>query len=302
MNELDELRRLALLAYVIDAGGYAPAARKLGLTRSAVSKQISALEDSFGTRLIQRNSRQLRPTEVGERLYQTGVRIVAELEQASREARSMSDGVAGTLKVTAPLDLGERMVAPLMAELSREYPNLHVELHLDDRTVDLIADGVDVAIRIGVLEDSALQMRRLAVIEQWLCASPGYLEARGVPQTPDDLADHDCILYTFDDEPLRWTFIENGRERDVRVNGRVWANSGGCLKAFAVAGAGIVMLASPMLQQALDQGQLVAILTDCQVPSCTLSAIYPSRKHLDPKVRAFVDLAAERIPRLLDGA
>ena len=296
MDSLDELRRLALFAYVVNAGGLAAAARQIGLTRSAISKQISLLERTVGTRLIQQTSRQLRLTEAGTRLYESAARIVAELEQATHIARGLGNQVSGTLRVTAPLYLGEHIVIPLLGDFLREHDQLTLQLLLDDLYVDIIGESLDIALRIGLLPDSSLHARRLSALDQVVCAAPSYVNIHGTPDNPDQLASHECILYSFDDEPLRWTFLDRGRPRDVRVRGRIWVNTSGALRGLALAGAGLVMLTELMVADALADGRLVRVLPDYPVPSSALYALYPSRKLLSPKVRAFVDYLAERIP------
>ncbi len=240
----ERLGAMATFAKVVELNGFSVAARDLGISKSAVSKQIARLEYDMGARLLNRTTRRLSLTEPGRAFYQGALRVLAEAEAAEQAVTHLSSAPRGTLKVNAPMSFGVRHVAPVLPAFMKKYPELAVELDLNDREVDLVEEGYDMALRIVRLRDSSLIARRLAPSRNILCAAPEYLARRGVPRFLEDLAGHECLLYSYQVAGDNWSFQAPGGKRRVRVSGRLRANSGDALLQAALGGLGIVLLPS----------------------------------------------------------
>jgi DNA-binding transcriptional LysR family regulator len=256
---------------------------------------VAALESDLGVRLLQRTTRSLTLTEAGRGYVIHASRILADLAEADQSVSQMQAAPRGRLRVNAPMSFGYLHLAPAIPDFLVRYPDLSIELTMNDRFVDLVDEGFDMAVRIGSLADSSLVARRLAPIRRAVCASPDYLAARGTPTSPDDLQAHDCIGYTAVAQPQEWRFIDaDGRPRPVAITGRLCANNGDAIRAAALGGAGIAYMPTFIVGADLQNGGLSKIL-DAFVPQdMTLNAVYPHARHLSPKVRAFVDFLAER--------
>ena len=294
---MDRVGDLALFIRVLDLGSITAAARSLDLSVAVASQRLKRLERELGVRLLHRTTRRLHPTPEGAALALRGRVLVEELESLGTGLRETAQEVAGTLRVTASASFGRQYIAPLLPDFLAVHPRVRVSLDLDDRVVDLVGAGFDLAIRIGVLGDSSLVSRQLAVNQPLACASPDYLRRRGSPVAPADLASHDCLLLTGrNGRQDTWKFQgRDGMSIEVRVQGRFESNYGEALRDAALAGLGIALHSSWHVHQDLEQGRLVAVLPDYPVPASGIHAVMPDRRLVPPRVRAFVDDLAERL-------
>jgi DNA-binding transcriptional LysR family regulator len=290
----DRLAQIEAFTAIVDGGSFTAAAERLGLSRAAVSKQLMALEDRLAARLLNRTTRRSSLTEVGAAYYERCRQLLADLDDAEREAGRTGTRPRGLLRVNAPMTFGTMHLAPALPGLLAAWPELSVDLTLNDRTVDLIEEGFDVAVRIGQLADSSLIARRLAPCRLVCCAAPEYLRAHGEPRHPHDLAGHECLLYSYTAGRDGWEFGGAGGPRTVRVKGRLRANNGEALLAAAAAGLGIALSPTFMVSDELSAGRLVPILRDFPVPERGIHAVWAPGRHLSGKIRAFVDFLAAR--------
>lgn len=295
---MDSLQSYRVYRDVVEAGGFTAAAAALGITKSAVSKHIAALEGRLGARLLDRTTRKMRPTEVGLAFYDRCARILADIEDAELAVASLHTAPRGRLRVSAPMSFGTRHLAPLLAGVLARYPELEVDLVFNDRVVDLFDEGFDLAIRIADLADSGLVARRLAPARRVVCAAPSYWRKRGKPLLPGDLAGHECLLYTYLPNESEWRLFENGKVRSVHVTGRLRANNGDALREAAIGGRGVVLAPTFIVGEDLRRGALEAALGEFAGPPLSIYAVYPQNRYLTAKVRAFIDhLAAAYGPR-----
>ncbi len=286
-----DLNEVVVFAKVADSGSFTAAAADLDMPKSTVSRKVADLEARLGARLLQRTTRKLNLTDAGRTYYEYAARAVLELEAGSRAVAALDDTPRGPLRVTAPLDL--RFLGPICAELIDLYPEIRLELSCTDRVVDLIEEGFDLAIRIGTLGDSSLIAQRLTSWRGLLVASDRYLDRRGTPTSPKELAEHDCVVFTA--SRGRWR-LESGRKAaEVEVSGPVISNDLSVIDDAAVAGHGIAMVAPFRCAAHLAQGNLQRVLPKWSAAEVPLHAVYPSRRHLAPQVRAFVDLLRDRL-------
>jgi len=281
---------------VADSRSFSEAARRLRLSKSVVSRQVSALETQLGARLFHRTTRSLSLTEVGQAYYERCSRILAEIEEANLSVSSLQTEPRGKLRINAPMSFGILHLAPLLPSFLARYPQIDIDMAMNDRFVSLIDEGFDVAVRIGKLEDSSLIARHLAPARRVVCASPAYLAAHGAPQTPADLADHCCLTYSNRTTPDEWSFqTVEGQRWPVEVHGRLRVNNGDALRDAALGGVGLVTLPSFLVGRDLQAGTLVAVLGEYLPQDLAIHAVYPHNRHLSPKVRAFVDFLVEHI-------
>lgn len=286
---------MATFAKVVDLNGFSAAARDMGISKSAVSKQIARLEEDMGARLLNRTTRRLSLTEPGLAFYQGALRVLAEAEAAEEAVTHLSSAPRGVLRVNAPMSFGVRHVAPALPAFMKDYPELAVELDLNDRVVDLVEEGYDMAVRIVGLRDSSLVARRLAPSWNILCAAPDYLARHGTPGSLEDLAGHECLLYSYQTTGDSWHFQGPGGERRIRLSSRLRANSGDALLQAAAGGLGIVLLPSFICHQEVRGGRLVQVLPEWSARSgIDINAVYPANRNLSPKVRVFIDFLAAR--------
>ncbi|RMD61740.1 MAG: LysR family transcriptional regulator [Alphaproteobacteria bacterium] len=286
---------MAIFARVVETHSFSAAARALGLSKSAVSKQIARLERDLGVRLLNRTTRRLSLTEAGTAFYEGCQRMVAEAEAATRTVTHLAAAPRGVLRVNAPMSFGIRHVGPALPAFMERYPELAVEMVLNDRMVNLVEEGFDVGIRIARLADSTLVARRLAPSRRILCASPAYLARRDAPRDIEDLRTHDCLLYSYLQTGNIWRFAGPDGVRRVRVSGRLRTNNGDTLLAAACGGMGIALLPTFICGDDIRAGRLVRVLplwSDPDMPF--IHAVYPAHRNLSPKVRVFVDFLAMR--------
>ncbi|MDX1540216.1 MAG: LysR family transcriptional regulator [Geminicoccaceae bacterium] len=293
---MDKLASMAVFAKVVEAESFTGAASQLGLSKSAVSKAVSALEDRLGARLLNRTTRRLALTEVGRAFYERCARIVSEAEEAELAVTHLQDSPRGTLRVNAPVSFGVLHLGPALAAFMERYPELNVDIEFTDRYVDLIEEGVDVAVRIaGELQDSSLIARKLTANTMVVAASRGYWDRFGRPARPADLSHHRCITYTYNRNPREWPFVDgDGRRITVRVGGTLQTNNGDISLCAALAGLGVVRLPRFICGPKLASGELEAVLEHAAPPPSSIYALYPHNRHLSVKVRVFVDFLRQR--------
>ncbi len=288
-----DLNALAVFACVVDEKGFSAASRKLGLSKSAVSKHVSHLEDQTGTRLLQRTTRRLSLTDVGAALYERCARIVAEAEQAERAISQLQTTPKGTLRVSGPLAFGIRHLGRPVADFMNRYPELSVDLQLSDRLVDLVDDGFDVAVRISRLADSSLIARKLCPMETYGVATRAYLDRHGVPALPRDLVGHNCLQYSYATTGDTWVFTDGDGELPVHVRGSLRTNNGDVMLQSVLADVGIALLPAFIAGCDLRDGRLIEVLPAFRPRSTGVYAVYPHSRHLSTKVWLFVDFLAE---------
>ncbi len=285
---------------VARAGSFSAAARDLDQTPSAVSKQIGRLEDRLGARLFDRTTRQVRLTEAGAAFFERCARIVSEMEEAERAVSHSHGAPRGTLRLNAPVVFGCRHVVPLLAEFLAAYPEVRIDVTFNDRYVDLLEEGVDVAIRIGELTDSNLIARRLAPNHRVVCGASAYFERNGFPDRPADLTEHNCLVYTYRASRNDWSLVCANRDRAkgqevVRVSGNLETNNAEAIHGALLDGVGLGLLPLWLVGADLRTGRLVRALPDYQGTDSAIYAVYPPGRHLSPKVRSFIDFLAERL-------
>jgi DNA-binding transcriptional LysR family regulator len=286
---------MAVFAKVVDTASFADAARHFGMSPAMVSKHVRTLEERLGVRLLNRTTRRVGATEVGQNYYERCLRILSELEDAERAAGDLQAAPRGLLRVTAPVSFSFRHLAPVIADYLSAYPEVSIDLNLNDHYVDLVAERFDVAIRVGHLADSSLMSRKLCSVAMMVCASPAYLEKNGAPQEPGDLTKHNCLIYTYATQQTAWRFADrSGEEYVVRVNGRFLANNGDALRALAVKGAGLVFAPDFIVEDDLQAGRLVRLLPEFATGETPVHAVYPHSKFLSAKTRTFIDFLAAR--------
>ena len=293
---MDRIGDIALFLRVLDLGSISAAARTLDLSAAVASQRLKRLERELGVRLLHRTTRRLHPTPEGLLLAEQGRVLVEDLEALADGLRRTGSGVAGTLRVTLSPTFGRLYISPLLPEFMALHPGVRVSVDLDDAKVDLVSAGMDLAIRIGDLDDSTLVARQLAVNQRVLCASPAYLAQHGHPATPADLASHECLLLVGrQGRQDLWRLRDGTNEIAVRVAGRIESNQGELLRDAAVAGLGIALHSTWHVCDDLRTGRLQVVLPDYPVPETGIHAVMPQRRLVPPRVRAFVDFLGERL-------
>jgi DNA-binding transcriptional LysR family regulator len=289
---MDRLTSLTAFVRVVDNGGFSAAGRKLNMSTTMVSNHIQALEERLGARLLHRTTRKVSLTEVGRAYYDRATQILSDLEQADDIAGALQSTPRGTLRIYTATHIVP-FVAPVVAEFLAAYPDVKVDLNMGERTIDLIDEGFDVAIRLTPPPDSSLIVRSLATWRHVLCCSPAYLEKHGPLRQLSELADHNCVrhvLYPYGDE---WRFVDRkGMPASVRIAGNLVSNSGDTLRTAALQGVGILLGPGFLVADDLDSGRLVRLLSEYRPIELSMNAVYPHRHHLSAKVRSFIDLLA----------
>lgn len=292
---MDRFQALTAFAKVVESGSFVRAAERLGISVSAVSRHVSDLEAHLDVRLLNRTTRRLSLTESGGVFYEHCVQLLADLDEAERSASASAITPRGTLRLSAAVTFGERHLAPAIGDFVERYPDMRFDVELSDRVVDLVDEGFDAAVRIGAIGSQNLVGRTIGQTRMVCCAAPAYLERRGEPKRPEDLAGHECLTYEYASQRNTWRFRErDGSTRQVKVSGAVHANSGRFLEALALEGRGIAYEPDFIVGPEVRAGGLVPILLAFQMPPSTIQLVYPSRRHLSAKVRAFADFLRER--------
>jgi DNA-binding transcriptional LysR family regulator len=290
---MHDLAQLEIFVHVVDDGGFTSAAHNLGVSKSFVSRQLGALEDRLGARLLNRTTRKLTLTDIGTVFYERCRRVLDELTEAEAAVTNLQTAPRGTLRLAAPMSFGVRYVAPEVAAFLAEHDELSIDIDLADRRVDLLDEGFDLAIRIGKLADSSLIARKLGASDLLMVASPAYLDRRGRPEHPRELREHDCLLYAYSPNNTSWQLEGEGGSITVPVTGRVGANNGDAIAVAARAGLGIARLPDFIAAPLVREGACEQVLSKW-TESYGIWAVYPHNRHLSAKVRLFVEFLAER--------
>ena len=294
---MDKLGAMNAFAKVVATGSYAAAGRELGLTRSAVSKAVTELEELLGARLLDRTTRRTSPTEVGRAYYERCVDILASIEETELQVSRLHDEPRGVLRVNAPMSFGIRYLGDAIAEFMAAYPDLKVELLLNDRFIDPLEEGVDVTVRIGALSDSSLIARKLAPARRVLVASPDYLARHGEPQAPEDLARHRCLNYGHVTAPQRWELTTGEETITVPIASYLCSNNGDVLREAALKGNGITLLPTFIVGEDIKSGQLRVVLASHAPTSLAIHALYAPNRYLAAKTRLLIDFLVARFNR-----
>lgn len=289
--QLDDLR---IFLATVDARSFTAAARKLSLSKQFVSRRVMALEAELGVRLLVRNTRKLAITDLGRELYERARRILTEVDDAAQAMSSQQAEPRGLLRVSAPMSFGMTHLSPLVTQFLKRNDAVRFEVVLSDRPVDVIGEGFDMAIRIGMLADSTLIAQKIADLRVVACCSPGYRRRRGEPASPLDLEAHDCLLYGHA-RPVQWEFMMGNARKSVEVDGRLHVNNGELVRDAAVAGLGIALLPEFIVADALRSGTLVTVLETYERPPFGLYAVYPQHRQRSSTIRAFTSFLREAL-------
>lgn len=296
IERMDRLTSLKSFLQVAEARSFSAAAKRLGISKSLISRHVSGLEAELGVLLLSRTTRRLSLTEAGQAYAERCQRVLADLEEADQAVSNLQAVPRGRLKITAPMSFGSLHLAPLLPRFIEKYPEIELDIVLSDRLVDLIEEGFDLAVRIGRLSESSLIAKKLCPMLRAACASPDYIKKHGAPMVPADLVNHRCLSHS-ELAAQEWRFAApDGGPLAVSVKGPVRLNNGEAMRHLALAGAGIVYLPTFFIGPDLRQGRLIPILKSFIVQDSALYAVYPHARHLSPKVRAFVDFLAESFP------
>ena len=293
---MESLTDIAVFVQVVDSGSFTAAAERLEISKSVVSKYVSRLEDRLGARLLNRTTRRLSLTEVGHVFYERSRKGLADIEDAELEVSRMQGTPRGTLRLNTPMSFGIMHIAPGLAEFMRQYPDVTVDMNLNDRIVDVIDEGYDVSIRIAELPDSSLVARRLAPCRHAIVAAPEYLEAHGTPRTPAELQDHNIITYRYQESAQEWHFRSaDNKASAVPVAGSLTVDNSLAIRAALLAGVGIGRTPTFVVGEDIREGRLVSLLKGYETLEVSIYLVYAQRRHMSPKVRAFLDFMAARI-------
>ncbi len=290
MNRIDAMQAFVMVA---DLQGFAPAARKLRLSPSGVTRLVAALEDRLGARLLQRTTRKVALTDVGARYLERARRILADVEEAERAAEGERTRPSGKLVVSAPVGFGRLHVSPLMSAYLARHPDVSGELRLEDRMVSLVEDGVDLAVRIGQLADSSLVARQVGEMRRIVVASPGYLKRRGEPKMPEAIAAHDTIQFGATAGMADWRFAVDGREVRAAIMPRFVTNSADAAVLHAEQDGGLTRVLAYQAADSIKRGRVKVVLTQFEQPALPIHIVYPTSRLLSAKVRTFIDLVTE---------
>jgi DNA-binding transcriptional LysR family regulator len=289
----DILTGMRVFTTVVDLGSFSKAADKLDLSRGMTSRYVAQIEAHLGARLLNRTTRRLSLTEAGDDYYQRATQVLAMVEEAERAATQKLAEPRGTLRINASLTFGQRHLGDAISTYLRRYPQVRVDMTLNDRVVSLVEEGFDLAVRITRRIDPGLVARPITPARLVACASPDYLRLNGTPKSPADLARHNCLTYAYGGEQDEWHFTRKGRGTAVKVAGNLHGNNGDILCNAAVAGLGIVLQPTFIAYEALRSKKLVRILKGWETDVLTVHAVYPHRQFLPPKVRSFIDFLVE---------
>jgi DNA-binding transcriptional LysR family regulator len=285
---MDRLREMEMFARVVEAGSFSAAARDLDMGQPAISKTIAGLEDRLGVRLLTRSTRKLSPTEAGTAFYERAVRAISEADEAEAAAQGAGAGLEGRLRVSAPVTFSRLHLVPKLGSFLDAHPKVQLELLMDDRVVDVVAENIDAALRMGVLTDSALRARKLGQAERLVVATPAYLARRGVPRTPAELLEHDSIIYGQSSGGQEWLFRRGTAETSVYLKARLKLSAAEGVREAVLAGQGLAIASRWMFAPELKSREVISILEEWTLPPMDLWVIYPSGRLTSAKARAFV--------------
>jgi len=292
---MDRLESMSTFVRVVEIGSISGTADKMTVAKSVVSRRVKELEEHLGVELFHRTTRRMNLTDTGRAYYDRCVRILEDVTEAELATSQQHSELQGSLKVAMPLSFGLMHLSPAINDFVKAHPQIEFDLDFNDRNVDIIQEGFDLAIRIGNLQDSSLIARRLAPIELVLCASPAYLERMGTPVSPEDLIQHQCLSYGLLPDFESWQFVDkNDETRRVKVRSILKSNNGEQLRDAALAGLGVVFQPSFIVYKEIERAELTPLLTQYRQPALNAYAIYPQTRHLSQRVRAFVDFLVKR--------
>lgn len=286
---MDNLTGMMVFAQVVQSGSFSKAGEVLGMSKSSVSKKVSFLEDRLGVRLLNRTTRKLSLTEIGETFYERCERIMSEAEEAELAITRLQDEPRGQLKISAPVSFGITHLGKPLAAFMDRYGDVQVDISLNDRFVDIIDEGYDMAIRIGRLPDSSLIAKKIGSSRLIAAASPDYWKKHGKPKHPKDLAGHECLIYTLARHNFTWLYEEGGKQKSVDLAGSLKANNGNIITEIAEAGGGVSLSPAFLIGRKIAEGKLEPVLEEFEVEPINIYAVYPHNRHLSAKVRLFVD-------------
>jgi len=292
---MDRIELLRTFIAVAETGTFTAAAERLGITPQLASKYVRALEDQLGSQLFVRSTRSVRLTETGAACRERCLRLIEDFDDLSADIRQEHREPQGRLRISAPSTFGEKYLVPLLPDFTELYPKVLIDLDLTDRFVNLVEEGYDVALRIGMLEDSSLIARRITSSPVLICASPEYLGRHGRPETPDDLANHRCVVDANFREKDIWPFRLDGVLTKVKVNEAIRVNSANAVQSLLLSHAGIGLCPAYVVEESVQSGALVRLLENYQVAELGVYALYLENRYLSAKIRAFVDLLAKRL-------
>lgn len=298
---MDRLTAMEVFVRIVETGSFSAVAREMGMTQPTVSKQLTALEKQLKTRLLNRSTRQLSLTEAGASYYESSKRIIDTVHEAEGNLGLLQTQLTGVLRVNSSIGLGQVYLGPLLLKFQEAHPGLSLDLSYSDRYVDLVEEGIDVAIRIGKLNDSTLAARRIGSSLRCVIATPEYLKRHGTPEVPQDLVNHNCLLYAYLSTGNEWTF--NGRDGEIRVKvtGNFRSNNGEAIRQAVFANLGIAVSPDWLILRELEEGRLISLMPDYAPPPAEINAVYPSARHVSAKVRAFTEFVRaefQEIPAL----
>ena len=285
---MSRLREMEIFVRVVDAGSFSSAARDLKIGQPAISKTIASVEERLGVRLLVRSTRRLTPTEAGVAFYERALRAITEADEADAAARGVAASLEGRLRIAVAVTFSRIHLVPRLAEFLDAHPRLELELVMDDRPRDLVAENIDAALRLGALTDSSLRARKLAQSERLVVASPAYLASRGTPATPGDLPDHDAIIYSQWTGGEEWSFRRGSSETSVRFHRRLMITAAEGVREAVISGQGFCVASRWMFAPELESGVVVSVLNEWTLPSLDLWVIYPSGRLTSTKARAFI--------------
>ena len=292
---LDDLKRMVIFTHVVEAGSFSGAAKRLGIAKSAISKHVSMLENSIGAHLLNRTTRSLSLTDVGEAYYQSCSRLNNILEETRNTTEALQDEPRGTLRISTPASFGIDSIAPLLHRFLQKYPDLNAELLLDDNVVDMTEQGIDVAIRVGWLPDSNLRARKIKDSPRLLCASPEYIERNGLPKKPEDMMLHEWIIFTLLPTPHHYNFTKNNKSKNIHIKGRIKTNNGNAVRRLLLEGAGVSVLADFLVEKDIKKGRLIHLLPEYDIADAGIYAVFQSQRLQQAKIRTFIDFLVENL-------
>lgn len=293
---MSDIANIRAFLRVVESGSFSAASREMGVSPSSVSRQINELENALNARLLQRSTRKLNLTEAGELYFESASKIIIDIDEATLAVSQLDGSPSGILRLNVPASLSRRYIMPALFDFQNEYSAIKVVLTAGDQLVDLIGSRIDLAIRIGRLQDSSLVARKIGASRRILCASPKYVNTAEMLKTPEQLPNHNCVTFRSHPGHNLWRFQTKGITKEIKVSGNLFTNDGESLVAAAVAGSGIILVPEWLVAYEIKTGLLQEVLPDHPaVPNHSpLFAIYPKQRHLPPKVRAFIDFMVER--------
>lgn len=291
---MDVMQSMAVFRRVVETGSFSAVARESHMSQPTVSKHVAALEQRLGTKLLVRSTRQLNLTEAGTEYYHYCVRILNDFQEAEASVGKGRIKPTGTLRLSTTVALGKHFIIPFLDQFLRRYPDINIDYIMDDRYIDLVKEGIDLAIRVGPMEDCSLIARNIASSKRLLIASPNYLLQHGFPKLPDDLQQHQCLLYSLDKTPTEWQcFDVESKAYQTRINGRFKASSYEAICEAALAGLGIASMCEWHVREHIKKGRLTHILKNYTLEPYDINAVYPERRYVPLKVKRFIDSLRE---------